>query len=153
MDTNSDTNSRILLCTVGLPRAGKSTYVQKLNLPVVNPDGVRLALTGRRWYSPIEHEIWATAITMIRSLFLGGHNIVVLDSTNFRRRYRDTFIPSYDCMWKRRFVVFDTPVNVCKERAEKTYPELCEVIDRFVENWEPIEREEGQIIETINYIP
>ena len=140
----------ILICTVGLPRSGKSTWAQNVNVPVINPDGVRLAKTGRRWWGPIEHEVWADVRTMIRSLFWSGNKVLILDSTNFQKRARDALHPSLDVLWKRRFVLFDTPVDVCKERAMQTYPELCDIIDWFADNWEPIdERKEGQIIERI----
>jgi len=144
----------ILICTVGLPRSGKSTWARATGRPVINPDGVRLAKTGRRWWGPIEHEIWADIRTMIRSLFWSGNKILILDSTNFQKRARDTICPSSDVLWERRFVVFDTPVDVCKERAMQTYPELCDVIDWFANNWEPIdERKEGPIIERITFNP
>ncbi len=146
----SDTDN-ILICTVGLPRSGKSTWARKTKLPIVNLDGIRLALTGRRWYGPIEHEVWATARTMVRALFLGGNKIVVLDSTNFQLRQRDTFSPSPDCDWKRYFVVFSTAAEVCKERANKTYPELVEIIDQMGNNWDPInEEKEGAIVLRVN---
>ena len=143
-----------LVCTVGLPRSGKSTWAQRTKLPIVNPDGIRYALTGRRWYGPVEHEIWATARTMVRALFWGGNKVVILDSTNFHRRGRDSFIPSPDCIWERQFVLFDTPADICKKRAEETYPALCDVIDYFVKHWEPIdEQEEGRIIERVIFDP
>jgi predicted kinase len=146
------TNSNILICTVGLPRSGKSTWARKTGLPVVNGDGIRLALTGRRWYAPIEHEVWATARTMVRALFLGGNKIVVLDSTNFQLRQRDRFIPSPDCDWTRYFVVFNTPAEVCKERAKTTYPELVDIIDQMASQWDAIdERLEGEIVLRINF--
>lgn len=148
---NTRCTGNMLLCTVGLPRSGKSTWAKTTGFPIVNPDGIRLALTGKRWYGPIEHEVWATARTMVRALFWGGNKIVVLDSTNFQQRQRDTFIPSPDCVWDRQYVVFDTPAAVCKERAEKTYPELCDVIDWFEENWEPIKEEEGKIVRYITF--
>lgn len=145
------TNSNILICTVGLPRSGKSTWAQKTKLPIVNPDGIRLALTGRRWYGPIEYEVWATARTMVRALFLGGNKIIVLDSTNFQLRQRDTFTPSPDCDWTRYFVVFNTSVEVCKERAKRTYPELEEIIDQIASKWDPInEKVEGEIVLRVN---
>jgi len=142
----------ILVCTVGLPRSGKSTWARATALPIVSTDGIRLALTGQRWYGPIEHEVWATARTMVRSLFWGGNKVVILDAPAFQRRERDMFIPSPDCVWKRRFVMFDTSADVCKERARKTRPdELCDVIDWFAENWEPIdEKEEGQIVTNVS---
>jgi len=142
----------ILICTVGLPRSGKSTWARATGHPVINPDGVRLAKTGRRWWGPIEHEVRADVRTMIRSFFWSGNKVLILDSTNFQKRARDTMCPSSDVLWERQFVIFDTPVDVCKERAMQTYPELCDVIDWFASNWEPIdERKEGSIIERITY--
>ena len=144
----------VLICTVGLPRSGKSTWAKKTGLSMVNPDAIRLSMTGRRWYGPVEHEIWATARTMVRSLFWAGHKCVILDSTNFQRQARDFFVPSPDCVWKRRFVLFNTPADVCKKRAATTYPVLCDVIDWFAEHWEPIdEEEEGQIIDRLYHLP
>lgn len=136
-----------LYCTVGLPRSGKSTWARRMNYPVIDTDGIRLALTGKRWYGPIEHEVWALAKTMIRALFFGGNKIVILDAPQYQRRERDLFLPSPDCLWNRYFVVFDTSAKVCKERAIRSYPELCDVIDWFDNNWEPInEAEEGRIL-------
>jgi predicted kinase len=143
-------NGNILICTVGLPRSGKSTWARQAGFPIIDPDGIRLAMTGRRWYGPIEHEIWATARTMVRALFWSGNKVVVLDSPNYQKRARDVFIPSPDCHWKRHFILINTPANVCKERAEETYPVLCDIIDWFVENWEPIdEKTEGKITTVI----
>jgi len=136
----------ILICTYGLPRSGKSTWARKTGLPIVCSDGIRLALTGRRWFGPVEHEVWATARSMVRAMFFGGNKVIILDATSLIRRVRDTFISSPDCTWTRRFMLFDTPVDVCLERAEATYPELCEVIERFNAAWEPVEEEEGQVI-------
>ena len=136
----------ILICTYGLPRSGKSTWARKTGLPIVCPDGIRLAFTGKRWFGPIEHEVWATARSMIRAMFFGGNKVIILDATNLIRKARDIFIPSPDCTWTRRFMLFDTSVDVCLERAKTTYPELCKVIERFSATWEPVEEEEGQVI-------
>jgi hypothetical protein len=87
---------------------------------------------------------------MVRALFLAGNKTVILDSTNMSRKARDTFTPSPDVDWKRRFILFDTCVRICKERARQTIPELCTIIDWMYENWEPIdEKVEGQIVEMI----
>ncbi len=122
-----------LLCPVGLPRCGKSTWARGLGVPIVCPDAIRLALTGRRWYAPIEHQTWATARTMVRALFWAGHKVVILDATNWSRRARDNFQPSPDCDWVREFVWFHDGPERCKARARVTYPDLVAVIDRFAE--------------------
>ena len=132
-----------LLCPVGLPRCGKSTWARELGVPIVCPDAIRFAIAGRRWFAPIEHQVWATAKTMVRSLFFAGHKIVVLDATNWTRRSRDNFRPSPDCDWKREFIWFPAGVDLCKERAKITYPDLVEVINRFAEvGCDHVDREE-----------
>ena len=138
-----DTEGRRLLMTYGLPRSGKSTWAREQNLPIVCPDAIRLAKTGQRWWGPIEHEVWATARTMVRALFLAGHQTVILDSTSGFRKQRDMFLPSVDIGWERRYVYIDTPALVCCERAGETYPELILVIEWMDANWESIQFEEA----------
>ena len=69
----------VLIMLMGLPRAGKSTWARATGYPIVDCDAIRLTKTGQRWWGPIEHEIWATARTMVRALFMAGHPIVILD--------------------------------------------------------------------------
>lgn len=133
----------ILIMTYGLPRSGKSTWSNAQGYPIVNPDAIRLAKTGQRWWGPIEHEIWATARTMVRSLFLAGHKVVILDSTCGTRRQRDTFLPSPDVPWERYTKYIDTPADECCRRAETTYPELVPVIEFMKECWEPVMMDEN----------
>lgn len=133
----------VLIMTHGLPRSGKSTWAQSQTWPIVDPDGIRLAMTGQRWWGPIEHEVWATARTMVRALFWAGHNSVILDSTCYSRRQRDMFLPSEDVPWLRFYKPFDTPKSVCCERAMETYPALVDVINWIDDKWEPIQPEEN----------
>jgi predicted kinase len=135
---------KILIMTYGLPRSGKSTWARKQGVPVVEPDAIRLAKTGKRWHGPIEHEVWATARTMVRALFLAGHNVVILDSTCGTRKQRDFFNPSSDVPWTRYVKNVPTDSQTCKDRAlAGPYPELEEVIAFMGANWEDIQPEEG----------
>lgn len=127
-----------LIMLMGLPRSGKSTWAQAQGYPIVCPDAIRLAKTGQRWWGPIEHEVWATARTMIRALFLAGHKIVILDSTALKQSQRDNFKCSEDVPWERYVQYIDTDIETCKERARKTYPELVDIIDWFDRNKEVI---------------
>lgn len=106
-----------LILTIGLPRSGKSTWARKQEFPIVNLDAIRLAKTGQRWWSPIEHEIHATARTMVRALFLAGHDTVILDATNLRRDIRNKWIASDDVPWERFARLISTEESVCCERA------------------------------------
>lgn len=103
-----------LIMMVGLPRSGKSTQAREIGCPIVNPDSIRLTLTGQAFYKDAEPFVWATTRTMITSLFLAGHETVVLDATNTTKERRDNFI---DKRWKRVFFIVDTDENVCKRRA------------------------------------
>lgn len=139
---------KVLILTHGLPRSGKSTWAQKQGVPIVCPDAIRLAKTGLRWYGPIEHEVWATARTMVRALFLAGHSTVILDSTCGTRKQRDFFLPSSDVPWTRYVKVVGTLPKVCEERAlSGPYPELADVITFMHGNWEDIQPEEGIIFD------
>jgi predicted kinase len=135
------TGNRLILM-MGLPRAGKSTWAQQMGIPIVDLDAIRLAKTGVRWWGPIEHEIWATARTMVRALFLAGHKTVILDSHSLSRESRDIFKCSSDIQWTRYVKNIDTSATVCKTRALDTYPSLVPIIDWFDSNKEPIQDDE-----------
>lgn len=136
-------HGNVLIMTHGLPRSGKSTWARVQGIPIVNPDAIRLSKTGQRWWGPIEHEVWATAITMIRALFWAGHKVVILDDVTNTRQKRDLFLSSRDVQWRRFVKRFDTSASECCRRAQESYPVLVAVINWMVENWEPIEPNEG----------
>lgn len=139
---NGNSDKKLIMLS-GLPRSGKSTWAKKQGYPVVSPDAIRLAKTGRRWWSPIEHEVWATALTMVRALFLAGHDIVIVDTTSCTRRSRDNFKPPKDVFWQRWVKYIDTPIEVCIERAINSgQADLVEVIENQYVNSESISRDE-----------
>lgn len=115
-----------LICTVGLPRSGKSTWARNQGVPVVNPDAIRLAMHGQAYVPLAERHVWAVAHTMVRALFLAGHKVVILDATNVKREHRKEW---FDPLWETRFKLIDTPVDECQHRAVITgKPELIPVI-------------------------
>lgn len=109
---------KLLIQTVGLPRSGKSTWCQekiKEGIPVVNPDSIRLALHGKAYDPDYEKEVWHIVKIMIKSLFLAGHNTVILDATAVHIKSRNQWLsPDWECKYK----CFDTPVEECVRRAE-----------------------------------
>ena len=131
-----------LIMMIGLPRSGKSSWAVSQGFPVVCLDAIRLAKTGQRWWGPIEHEIWPTARTMVRALFLAGHKVVILDACSLKREHRDNFKCSQDVLWKRYMQIIDTDVETCVDRAEKTYPELADIIHWFNDNRDLVTPEE-----------
>lgn len=125
----------MLYLTIGLPRSGKTTWVRRQNIPMVNPDSIRLAIHGKAFDLKHEDIVWWTAKIMVESLFIAGHKVVVLDATNVTKARRDRWI-SED--WDRTAVVFAEPnLELLKGRAVET-PALAGVIDRMAKQFEPI---------------
>lgn len=113
-------------------------------IPIVNPDSVRLAIHGQRFCLQAEQFVWATVNAMIRSLFLAGHDQVILDATNIKRKLRDT-ISFNGC--KVAFYHVDTHVNICRERSRDD-AEILPVIERMVVEFEPLGDDELRFVPT-----
>lgn len=144
---------KTLICTMGLPRSGKSTWASKQNYPIVNPDSIRLAIHGQR-YLPVAKTIRAFAYNMVRSLFLAGHNTVIFDATFLTLRGRDKVRQQMDLHEESTediievyFKVFDTSIDICIERAKDTYPDLIPVIKRMNNHKEKLESYEYEYTE------
>jgi predicted kinase len=144
----------ILILTVGLPRSGKSTWAQEQSHPIVSPDSIRLALHGRPYkhgdtIARAEPYVWAIAKTMVRSLFISGHNIVVVDACNHTSRRRADWA---DPMWNLEFAVIPTSREECLARISndknietELAHKLAEAIDRMSLAYEPVLAAEGCI--------
>ena len=142
-------NMNTLIVTVGLPRSGKSTWAlatsKQLHCPIVNPDSVRLAVTGQRFVRAAEPTVWMVVRYMLRALFIAGHKTVILDSTNLTKSQRKVWLDeskngnygdSTVC-----FVTFDTDPDTCKQRAiESDMEDLLPIIDIMYENFEELDR-------------
>ncbi len=138
---------KTLILTVGLPQSGKSTWARQQGLPIVNPDSIRLALHGKPFIGLAEPFVWAIAKVMVRSLFIAGHDDVIVDATNTTRARRDDW-KSRD--WSRRFIEFGGPdmMRLCLDRANETCSDpdhlagLCGAIERMAEQFEVIAPDE-----------
>jgi len=137
-----------LILTVGLPRSGKTTWAKQMGVPIVNPDSIRLALHGQPFIGLAEPFVWAIAKTMVRALFLAGHDNVIVDATNTTRKRRDDWKSS---SWVREFKVFGGPELkdefIRRARAMDSTPEHIEglvgAIERMAEQWEPVKDDEA----------
>jgi len=128
-ETGIQTKKLIIL--IGLPKSGKTTHARKLGFPIVCPDAIRLATHGMRYWQPAERMVWALAHQMVRSLFLAGHDTVVLDATNVSKARRDDWISKE---WVPEFHVLATPHSVCVERAIAANDQcLLPIIDKMSE--------------------
>jgi predicted kinase len=135
-----ETYPHILICAVGLPRSGKTTWARSQSYPIVNPDSIRLAIHGQRFVGRAEPFVWAVAKAMVRSLFLAGHQIVILDATGNTKARRDEWV-SPD--WATFYRVVDTPADVCVERARaERDEEIIPIIERMAKAAEPLHESE-----------
>jgi predicted kinase len=129
--------NNVLICTVGLPRSGKSTWAKTTSFPIVNKDAIRLALHGKRYLLEAEGMVNELSKIMVKSLFLAGHKTVILDETNITKQRRDVWL-SND--WTTEYTVFDTPKEICIERALLTDDyEIIPIIEKMSDQWEDVD--------------
>jgi len=82
----------------------------------VNPDSVRLALHGEAFIGSAERMIWTISYYMVGSLFLAGHDHVILDATNLTVARRKEWISE---KWQVKYKVFKASEKTCIDRAKK----------------------------------
>lgn len=129
--------SRILICTMGLPKSGKSTWAREQPWPIVSPDSIRIA-RRQMTDAPKEPWVWAVAYTMVESLFLSGHDVVLFDSCAWTLRSRDELRKR---RWDCKFKFLDTSLDICISRADN--PKLVDIVLRMHKNIQPLGLEEN----------
>jgi len=136
------------LILVGLPRGGKSTWARKQGLPIVDPDGLRMVLGGKKHCPEHDKEVWRIAPIMLAALFEAGHDKVIVDSTSLTRARRMLFASPN---WKQTFIMHLTPLKTCEENCRRLgQEEIIPHLARKAEGFEPISQEEGKIFEIQN---
>lgn len=131
---------KTLICTVGLPRSGKTWWAREQKCPIVNPDSIRLALHGLRYIQLAEPFVWAIAMVMVRALFLAGHEKVVVDATNTTRKRREAWKSGG---WATEYIGIPAGEQTCIQRAkDENDEEIIPVIERMAEQFEPIGSDE-----------
>jgi len=103
-----------LILTVGLPRSGKSTWAKRIGLPIVNRDAIRLALHGQPFILEAESMVTAIEDYMVKSLFLAGHETIIVDATHLNMKYIERW---QNKEWDVKFKVFSVSKAECIQRA------------------------------------
>ncbi len=150
-----------LYFTIGLPRGGKSTLcnkwrtydnyieenkfveykcsimfqeppkryesIQTERRVVVSGDRIRESLYGSLWNQLAEDFVDAIKWTMVRTLLNSGYTVLLDETNTSERNIRKIFEIDINA----EFVYVDTPVEVCKKRANET---LWKPIDRMHDN-------------------
>ena len=127
----------------GLPRSGKSTWVKENkneNEVILSADELRYLIYNERFWIDGEPMMWAIHGVILKMLLKQGVDIIV-DETNITKVIREKIIKlakKYD--YKITGIEFNTPKEICKERAIKTGQEdLLDVIDKMAEIYEPLD--------------
>lgn len=135
--------SKSLIITVGLPRSGKSTWAKGYTYPIVSTDSIRLAIYEQPYIKSAEPYIWAIAQTMVKSLFLAGHDAIILDATNTTKERRKIWISD---SWNTFYKEFTTPKSECIKRAIDSNQEyLINVIENMYNKFEEINEKEEKL--------
>lgn len=118
--------------TIGLPRSGKSTWARKQGLPIVNPDSIRLAIHGEPFLQEMEAIVWWVAKIMVGSLFIVGHDKIILDATNITKERRKFW---HNPSWEIELKWFFTDKDTCIKRAIKDKKDyLIPIIEEMDKN-------------------
>lgn len=128
------TAQRLLIVTVGVPGAGKSTVLDRAGHPIVSTSMIRQELaagTGRQAHND---EVWETVHTRLRTIVATGS--VVLDATNLVPEYRTPLLAiaretgAVPVVWR-----FVTPHHLARLRCQvvpdRVMDRMCAQFDTF----------------------
>jgi predicted kinase len=139
-----------LFVMVGLPLSGKTTYSEYLRritcATIVNPDTVRLAIHGNQYIQTAEPFVWATTETMVRTLLMSDHS-VILDAVNNTKERRSVWVrmaKEFDLTAK--FCVMQTTYEDCLRRNTDLNRLDPSIITKMYEKYQRVTEDEGQVI-------
>ncbi|MFX1430927.1 MAG: AAA family ATPase [Promethearchaeota archaeon] len=119
-----------LICLVGLPASGKSTFANllktalkknfnKLEVKIIDPDVIRKNLTSNKFDYEKEHIVRKRNLEIIRSELEEG-NIVISDDLNYYSSMRHDLKEITDDLNLSFFIVYiATPLEICMKWNEK----------------------------------
>ncbi len=114
-DRSSEPQRIVLL--VGLPGSGKSTYLERLGVPGLSSDQVRLLLADDATDQTIHGRVFGTLRYLVRQRLAIGRRVTYVDATHLTPRERRPYVKiaqKYGCRIEALF--FDVPLEVCLER-------------------------------------
>ena len=121
MEDKYTLKGKTLIIMVGISHSGKSYYARKLakehKYPIVSTDAIREVMFQGKFSFDNNTEVFNMAMNMILSLFVSGAETVIYDACNITAYARTYFEP--EGTWKVKYVVMDTDVEKCVERANE----------------------------------
>jgi predicted kinase len=136
---------------VGLPRSGKSTWIQKNggNAIVVSNDWIREEILGTHYSKNANAIIWTIADAALR-IVLGQGKDAIYDGVNLTKETRKFYIDlarQYGA--KIKMVLILTPLETCIERNKVGQKLPIEVLQKMADSFESPDPEEYDEIDVI----
>jgi predicted kinase len=132
-------NKPELCITIGLPKSGKSTFLDEhtsTEVTILCPDDFRWAIYGQEFFKQGEPFVWACVEAAARAILRRGGSVVI-DATNTTTAARSTWRKlAHEFDLQLLALVFKTPYDVCIARAEN---HMVPVIARMYKQWEDIQ--------------
>lgn len=153
-DKLANENVDDVICMVGLPCAGKSTYVERYKnggFEVLSRDSIVMELgteKGIESYTEAFNKVDQKEVNRIfqsrRSQMIKDHNSVIIDMTNMSRKSRRKNLEGFKNYRKTAIVIFTSLENIIdrnQKRPGKVIPE--HVLERMVTSFQPPLYDEG----------
>jgi len=141
-------NQNFLICLVGLPASGKSTFADKLKIAlkkrfnnldvvIIDPDIIRKKLTLDKFDHKKEHIVRAENLKIIREELEKGH-IVISDDLNYYSSMRHDLKNITDTLNLNFFIIhIATSIRTClKWNKERSKPIPNKVINKIHERFD-----------------
>lgn len=142
------TNQNFLVCLVGLPASGKSTFANKLKIAlkrrfnnldvkIIDPDIIRQIITPDKFIHEKEHLVRLRNLKIIREELEKG-NIVISDDLNYYSSMRHDLREIANTLNLSFFIVhIATPIEICmKWNKNRGEPIPSTVIDKINEKFD-----------------
>lgn len=144
------------MLAVGLPGAGKSSWLARLGAHPISSDAIRLLLADDESDQSINGAVFATMRYLLRRRIELQRPVTYVDATNITRRDRKPFLEiahAHRCEIEALY--FDVPLEICKARnrgRDRIVPEHA--LDLMAAKLVPPSIEEGFTrVEVVEYLP
>ena len=129
--------NRILTMMIGLPMAGKSTWISE-NLGdqfIISAVYLRKYFSGQDYYEPAEPIVWAIRKYLLETVLCQGFDVIVDETNLYVKKRADMITLARKYRYKVDCVYIDTDKSICIKRAGDNIPLIKAInkMDRYRE--------------------